>query len=349
MSHALFGERFLGVRTAAWHGLGLVLPEPVHPLEAIAQARLDFNIHTAPLLVDLGGVMTGYGKVAIVRDPTDDDPQYRVFGEAKEGYTVLNNADIARIVSPLAERWPLETVGALEQGMTMFMTLSAGEAAVRGDPIMQYFLITDTRDGQTSFRIAFTPIRVVCQNTLEAGKHAAIASATLRHVAGLEDEVGWQVTLLQQMQNVQGKMMTNFEALANAALTTKQSDAVFEAAYPYPRKPRKVLLREEVTTEMLEACGGLLAASDLSTQIYQAAIARADERRTTVRELFGKFGDEQPTLANTAWAAYNAVVEFEDFREAQGKETDPLVSALFGDRAAAKARAFEAAYAIVSR
>jgi phage/plasmid-like protein (TIGR03299 family) len=339
MSHELFGERFFGRREPAWHGLGTVFTDNPSPIEAIGRADLDYNIIKAPLMVDLDGVQTSFGRVAIVREPTHDDSQYRVFGDAQENYTVLQNREIAEIVNPLADRWPLETIGALHNGATLFLTLDAGESEINGDPIHNYFMVADKRDGGTAFDIAFTPIRVVCQNTLEAGKAAAVASASLRHTESLREEVEWRVELLEQMQQVMEKVNAGFEMMANAVLTPEGINRVIEVSYPYPRKPKKVRLADELEPGELERVGGLLDAVRIAERDYETSCQRADERRNVVRELFGTFNDEQPSLANTSWAVYNAVVEFEDYRKTQGRE-DPLVSALFGDRAKVKRWAY---------
>lgn len=344
MSHELFGERFLAREKGGWHGLGTTFDksERVTASEAIMRARMTFEIGTKPLLVDLGGVLTSYGKVAIVREPTDDDPEYRVFGEASEGYTVLQNAELAQRIDPLCEQWPVETCGALEHGMTMFLTLDAGDADVAGDPVHQYFLIDDTRDGMHALSVSFTPVRVVCKNTLVMGKEAAIASANLRHVANVDAELQWRVKLLKEMQDVQHKIMSSFEQMAHAVLSAQQANGVLALSYPYMRKPRKVEIVDALSEDERLKYAGLLSAVHHSESAYAAQRERMEERRNAAKYLYERFNDEQPDLARTAWAAYNAVVECEDYREAVKVTEDPLVSALFGERARTKERAYAA-------
>lgn len=344
MAHELFGNRYFG-RKAAWHKLGTVNKDGATPTEALAIADLDYLIDTYPLMIDVEGLHVPTGGVAIVREPVLGDNQYRVLGTANDRYTYLQNYEITEAFEPLADRWPLETIGALGEGETLFLTLDAGEEEIKGDPVHQYFLVADTRDGGTAMSIAFTPIRVVCQNTLIAGKEAAISSATLRHTSAIKDEVDWRVQLLGQMQEVQSNMMGAFEVMAETVLTDQQIDDVLTAAYPFPRKPKKVRMAEQMTGDQLARVGGLMKAVDRAERSWQTERDRAVERRGIAGELFRQFNDEQPDLARTAWAAYNAVVEFEDFREAQGAE-DPDVSALFGNRARVKQRAYSAAFGL---
>jgi len=352
MAHNLFGERFLGVREPAWHRLGIVIPDPIPLPEAIEVARANFGIIKAPLSADLGnGLLVGTEMVGLIREPTADDDQYRYLGEAKNGYTFLQNVEIAELFNPLTERWPVETVGCLGMGETIFIVLDAGEMETAGDVVHCYFTIHDTRDGRTAMGINFTPVRTVCQNTLEAGKAAAVASAELRHTISIDDEVKWRVALLREMQDVSSKVMQSFERMTKAQLTTDAITNILTYAYPYPRKPLKVAMLESLNDKEIQLFNGLLESANYSNQLWENAKARMDERRGLVEELFGKFNDENPKTANTPWALYNAVVEFEDYREPQGKETpeDADYAVLFGERAKTKARAYEKAIDVTDK
>lgn len=339
MAHNLFGERYAG-RKAGWHELGILVHEGCRPSEAVTLGRFNYRLSKAPLMVDLGGVQTSFGKVAIVREPTEDDPNWQVVGTASEDYTFLQNDELAERVDPLCEKWPLETIGALGKGETLFLCLDAGGYDVAGvDPIHRYFTMADKRDGQTALDLFFSGIRTQCENTLVMGKHAAVASAALMHGPTIGQELDWRLGLMRQMQEVQDKMTGSFDLMARTALEAGQADKVFAAAYPYRRQPRKLDLKGAVTEEELARLFGLQDSMALSEREWQAAKDRADERRTAANALYLKFNEDQPQLARTPWAAWNAVVEVEDFREAAGKENADE-ALLFGERAKAKARAF---------
>lgn len=351
MGHNLFGERFIGYREPAWHKLGLVIEERISLPDAVEMARANFGIIKAPKYAKLNGKYVELDGIAIIREPTPDDNKYVELGQAKEGYTFLQNMEIAERFNPLTDKWPLETIGVLGKGETIFMVLDAGTMEIGGQEVRCFFLITDTRDGRTSMSIHFTPLKTVCQNTLEAGKAAAVATADLRHTASLEDEVAWRVGLLGEMQNVADKVIHSYELMTQVQMTPRDVTAVLKAAYPYPRKPKKVEMLETLESEEVKQFSGLLSSANYSAKLWENAKARADERRDLVKELFGKLNDSEPENANTPWHLYNAVVEFEDFREPQGKETeeDADYAVLFGERAKTKARAYEAAVKLTER
>jgi len=343
MSHNLFGDRFLGYREPAWHHLGSVFTEPLTAVEAAERSGVaQIVVEKRPLLVDLGGVSTTIDRVAIVRQPTADDPQYRVFGDCAKNYGIIQNAVLAEHLDELTGKWPVETMGALGYGETVFMTLDAGEREIKGDHIKQYFLLTDTKDGKTGIRMHFTPVRVVCENTLIVGEGSAVASARLRHDENVEAELKWRLDLIKQLQDLAERVMLSFDLMASAQLEDEQMVEILEAAYPYPRKPAKVQLSENMTPEQAAKVEGLMDRVNQAEREWMNARQRQDERRGAAQELYGKFNDEYPDVARTPWAAYNAVCECEDWREGVGKEEVEL-SLLFGLRARAKHRAYDAA------
>jgi phage/plasmid-like protein (TIGR03299 family) len=342
MSHEVFGERFLGKREPAWHGLGQTFDAPIGALEAIETGGMDFEVSLEPIRVRLGSEYKAVDdKVAIVRHPTDDDNRYRVFGYASPNYGLLQNRTIGEILDPLTEQWPIETVGALKLGKTLFLTMKAGSQDVAGDPVEQYFLFTDTKTGSKAAQFAFTPVRVVCQNTLTLGLGQAVITATLPHHEDVQDELDWRVALLSQMQEAQVLAMTNFDQMAAAQLNSVQVNRIFNAAYPYPTKPRKLEIAEALAED-----DDLRFDADDAKSWLKLVVDRAEKRREAVKEVYAKFNDEitPKALSGTAWAAYNSVVEWEDFR---GKETEgSLYAALFGERARNKKAAFAEAVKI---
>lgn len=341
MSANLFGDRFYGFRVPAWHGLGKTFDQPLTATEAVKQGGLEYTIEKYPLVAE-GGYPTG--KYGIFRAPTIDDMQYQFLGVCGPDYGIVQNSAIAEIIDPLTKLWPVETVGALGHGETIFLTLDVGEAEVHGEPIKQFFLVTDTRDGGTSMKIAFTPIRVVCQNTLVCGLKQATISAAIQHDMNVEQVLKTRVTLLQKMSQARQATMATFEALASAAIQGDDAQAIFAAAYPEPPKSAKLELLDDYDAQSgPEMLGALYDEATRAEQSWLYYCSRTQALRDGVQSTYARLCDEHPAIGNTAWAAYNAVVEFADFREG----TEVYKSALFGARAAEKKRAFAQALTYV--
>lgn len=349
MSHNIFGNRFLGYRRPAWHEIGTVINEstgPVDPSEGVKMIDADFEIVKAPCKIEVSTVFGTFmkddpGRFAIVREPTEDTPDFAIFGHCGPDYEIVQRRDFARALDKLSKRWPLETIGVLGLGETVFFSLDAGDMDIHGEQVHQYFLVTDTVDGKTAARIAFTPVRVVCQNTLVTGLRQATITASLDHRNDFENSFNFRVDLVDKMAASQRDVMMALELLADTQISDEQADAVFAAAFPYPVMPKKMELATVISEED-KALEALRLQGVRAADSYKYYCDRADTMRNGCRWLYGKFNDEHQPVARTAWAAYNAVTECSDWRD--GADSVP-VSTLFGKRAIEKRNAFDAAIA----
>lgn len=165
MSHRIFGERFLGRREPAWHGLGQVFreDESLSVTDAFERAGLMYRFEKVPLEVPLpDGSHQQVDPVAVMREPTPDDPVWRCVAVVDPTFGIIQHVDLARQLDPLSARWPVETVGALEMGKTCFVTLKTGAYDIAKDQVERYLLISDGKGGDHALRIALVDIRVVC-------------------------------------------------------------------------------------------------------------------------------------------------------------------------------------------
>lgn len=346
MSANIFGERFLGNRVPAWHGLGTVFTDQPTAVEAVHRAGLDFKVEKMPVCVDVNGEMVQTEDFGITRFPTSDDPLYRVFGYVSDQYKVLDNLAVAEKLDRITDIWPVETAAALGKGETMFLSLDAGEWEIDGETMHQYLLFTDTKTGGRSARFALTDVRVVCQNTLSMGLRQATITAAIQHDASAEAQLEWRITLLRKVEEAKQATQALFGKLVECKLDLAEAKAVFERAYPVKTPPKRMMavseLSAEERAEFEEQGINMVDAKDW----LRIMTARMEKRREAA---LSRYQADQwtDTTAETAWAAFNAVVEVEDYR---GKPTESaLVAMLFGDRARTKAQAFEYALALASK
>jgi phage/plasmid-like protein (TIGR03299 family) len=369
MTASIFGDRFAAFREPAWHGLGTVFQERMSATDAALLAKLDYQIEqVGPLYVPkpvwINGAMqldkTALVKVegkALFRQPVPDDDVLRYLGTVSDGYEILQNMDIAKVLDPITSEFPVETAGALHAGETVFFALDAGtEQIISGDEeVRKYFVVTDRRDGGHALRCLFTAVRVVCQNTLSAAMSEASVNIAIHHRKGVKEELDFQIRTLGDMKRAMDKTMAIFRAMAERQAAVEEVEQILKAAYPEPTKPRKVAMREglelDITALKAQADGGDRVAELFlqSTRQYELARDRQDQYRVGAMELFERMNDEHPKVANTVWAAYNAVVETEDYR--RGTTNQPgesvLESIVFGDRAKTKVKAYRASVALL--
>jgi len=356
MTDAIFGDRFLG-RAPAWHGLGTVIDPstPLSVMDAMVMAKANYRVALEPVTVTAFGQTLETGKLAIVREPIEDDPQLRLFGFAGENYQVIQNFEFGQMVGDLSERegWPIETVGVLGKGETFFLTLKASSVEIEGDGEVDiYFLVSDGKDGGTATRIATTPVRVVCQNTLIMGLKAATLDASVIHRGDVHGEVAWNMDVVAQMKKAQDAVTAAMRIMAKpeTRLDPDEIEQVFEAAYPSVLPDTKAVARARTLLD------GTITLDEARAKGLQIKVSKRDAWLETVREYRGAararfviFNDEFPQVAETPWAVYNAIAETEQYRKGRSDSTISRDMLFGGYRGKAVEAAFNVAFSLASR
>ena len=174
MSHNLLMQNgqasMFYINEVPWHGLGTRLDKPATAHEAITAARLDWKVVKLPLFAGSKRIPVT-DRFAVVRRTGDliqhTDP---VLGVVSHEYTPLQNQQAFQFFDPIVGQNAAiyHTAGALGKGERVWILAQLpGHIRVAGDDITEkYLLLSNSHDGKSSVTIKFTPVRVVCQNTL---------------------------------------------------------------------------------------------------------------------------------------------------------------------------------------
>ena len=148
----------------AWHRLGVVIDGTLSAREAFSVANADFHVAGRPVFDADMQPIAGYQ--AITRMDTG-----RTLSVMTETYTPIQNESLIRIAEALHEDINMDAVCVLSDGKKVTFTARIRGAegdVVPGDPVQQYLIGCTSHDGSIPFQLLFSPIRVVCQNTLSA-------------------------------------------------------------------------------------------------------------------------------------------------------------------------------------
>lgn len=329
MGHNLFGERFADARKPAWHGLGTVLNEELSATDALERIG-GYEVKLVPATA--GGV--DLKRNAILRSPTPEDPETRVFGIVGDKYTLLTPQDICSIYDEQVSK-PIETIGALGEGETFFVSTQLPTLDVKGDEMENYLLISNPMTGLMSAEIRVTPVRVVCQNTLIASDRMSTQKLKIVHDKTAKQRMAEWLRETYSVAETTSKVLKDlFEVMASTKIKSADADQLFEASYPSPPEPKK-----NATDKIYEQ----------RVKWWDENVKLVERRREGAKTLFEGMGTGMDTKAakGTLWGAYNAVVETEDYRRGRGDDQIGA-SAVFGERAQAKKRAFSYATDLVA-
>jgi hypothetical protein len=173
-----------------WHGLGTALGES--DLYDWPSAGVKAGLNWEAELVLLVTADTG-AKVEhrAVRRKSGG----RVLGVVGPRYAILQNEDAFRWFEPFleAKEAALHTAGSLRNGSRIWVLAKLNRdplVIAQGDEVEKFLLLSHGHDGSLAVRVGFTPVRVVCANTL-AMAHGADASKLLRvkHTKDVHDNL----------------------------------------------------------------------------------------------------------------------------------------------------------------
>ncbi len=213
---------FFSVKQKAWHGLGQIVEQYPTSEEAIIHAGLDYEVKKSLLFTKgLGIVETADG---IEMGSSElDVPNYfanirtdnnAVLGVVGKDYHIVQNKDAFSFFDSIVggEGIFYETAGALGQGERIFITAKLPDyiRVGNGDDIVeQYIFLTTSHDGSGSITAAFTPIRVVCENTLNASLRNMTNVVRIKHTSGAKQRIedahkvmGLASTLSKQLEGI---------------------------------------------------------------------------------------------------------------------------------------------------
>jgi hypothetical protein len=345
MAHDLMGTNFYSYRQAAWHRLGTVSQKRQGAMEAMGTAGMLYNVEKYPVKVITPWGEIETGKFMLVREPWQGSPAAS-FGVVHERYQILQNKTIAELIAPITDEYPVETAGALGEGERIFMSLAVGTGEIGGDEIKEYFLLHEDKRGEGGLWLMYTPIRVVCKNTLTMAMGKNSNMIKLSHLGDLHSKAELEINVMAALKKARQESLEALDSLTRTPITMEEAVEAFEAAHDatqYRPKERKGFRFTNYTPDAVGSKTYMAERKRATSE--DEAHAKAMEHRirfvTDLKGLYSKFGDEFPRTGGTAWAAYNAVTEYADHRTADtGDKAGKAISALFGERSNEKQNAF---------
>ena len=177
-------ETMFSTREKPWHGLGTIVTEAPASKEALEVAGLDWKVVQKKIYTGDRQLILGYR--ANVRD-TDN----KLLGVVSDRYRVVQNEDaFAFTDSLLGEGVRYETAGSLQSGRRVWMLAKLpNEYIILGEQISSYLVFCNSHDGSGAIKVAMTPIRVVCSNTLNLALDTAKRCWTAKHTTNIADKL----------------------------------------------------------------------------------------------------------------------------------------------------------------
>lgn len=247
-------ESMFYVRETPWHGLGTRVNETLNSKEALTAAGLDWNVVQESIYTGTEELIEGYK--ANVRD---SDRQ--VLGVVTDRYKIVQNREAFAFTDELlGEGVRYETAGSLQGGRKVWLLAHLPhEYIISGERISPYLVFFNSHDGSGAIKAAITPIRVVCQNTLNLALSTAKRSWSMIHTGDMKGKMQEAKDTLFLAATYMDSLGKEFETLRRKKLTDKQVLEYIEILLPLEedstlqQKKNMKRLREDMKIRYFDA------------------------------------------------------------------------------------------------
>jgi len=243
MAHNLFyntqteQHSFFSVKEKAWHGLGQIIDQYPTSAEALKFAGLDYEVIKEDLYTtsfNSEGQAMDFSKrvkthFATIRKDTGD-----ILGIVGKDYQIVQNIEAFSFFDAIVggDGIQYETAGALGYGERIFITAKLPNYIKVGkeDLIEQYLFLTTSHDGYGSITAAFTPVRVVCQNTLNAALRNHSNCIKIRHTTGAKERLEQAHKLMGITNTLSAQLETIFNRWSKVQISDPEVKKLIQQA-----------------------------------------------------------------------------------------------------------------------
>lgn len=219
-------ETMFYVREKPWHGLGTKVDHALTSQEALVAAGLDWEIAGLPVFDGRGLQIGGYQANTRSSDGS-------VMGIVSNRYQIVQNKDAFEFTDALVgEGITYETAGSLRGGKQIWLLGKMPERYILGDKFEPFICFTNTHDGSGAVRACMTPIRVVCNNTLNAALRDASRSWSTPHRGDVRSRLEEARQTLQLAEAYMDTLAETADRMANATMDEGAVHAALDTMFP---------------------------------------------------------------------------------------------------------------------
>lgn len=247
-------ETMFYTRQKPWHGLGKMVMEAPTSAEALNLAGLDWQVIQKSIKTDDGIPVPGFK--ANIRDLDE-----RVLGVVTDRYKVVQNNEAFSFTDDLlGEGITYETAGSLQAGRrTWILAKLPHRYIISGDEVTPYLVFMNSHDGTGAIKAAMTPIRVVCNNTLNLALERAKRIWSTNHTGNIRGKMDDARNTLLYADLYMGELGKEIDNLNRLKLSDRQVYEYIDELFPLVDNPteqqRKNLMqmKEDVKIRYFDA------------------------------------------------------------------------------------------------
>ena len=301
MAHEV--ENMVYVGEEPWHGLGTKVPDGkrLSITEAITAAGLNWEVGLRHIFA---GDVDGRIRVGIHdRYATYRETDNAVLGIVGAGYRPLQNEEAFYWFQPFldAKAAAIETAGSLRGGKRIWILarVEIGQEAIKGDDeVRNYVLLSNSHDGSLAVRVGFTPVRVVCNNTLcMAHQSEASKLIRVRHTSRVLENLDGIREIMDLANKEFVATVAQYRALAKKDINAKDFEKYVRVVFDLKENSESKKVIPTIVSLFESGIG-----NDLTGKTYWGAYNAANEYLNYFR------GNSQDNTLNNLWFGDSAQI-----------------------------------------
>ena len=156
-----------------WHGLGKKVSPDLTPLQMLDEAGLNWTVRKQPAFVSIDEESVSIDRSALIRSSDN-----KILDVVSNDWNPVQNEEAFEFFNDFigAGEMQMHTAGSLKGGTIVWALAKVNESfeLFKGDKIDSYLLFSNFHKYGYSTDVRFTPIRVVCNNTLSLSLSSAV-------------------------------------------------------------------------------------------------------------------------------------------------------------------------------
>lgn len=280
----------------AWHGLGTVLDNPATAEEALRYAHLGWDVVQYPVYAGIPEKRAD-GSDALRYDEVPDrranyiEQDGTFLGVVSDRYRILQNTEAFTFFDALIEEGAAiyHSAGALRDGKTIWLLAKLPETICVNDAdcLEQYVSLTNSHDGSGAVIAFFTPVRIVCNNTLQLALQGTKNRTSIRHTGDIKSRFQEAHRILGLGKDYMATVTEMFRQLMEVRMTPKKNEEFV-----------KILLPDALIKD--------------AKIVAKAQEKLLTDRKQIMEAIYSSPGWDLPGAKGTAWGTLNGVTYWID-------------------------------------
>jgi phage/plasmid-like protein (TIGR03299 family) len=230
----------------AWHNLANRIfskDEEVTTQLMLDEAKLsNWNVRLSPLTEHISESWNDVSQAQLVLRTNPFNQETDVLATVGKRYNVIQNEELFAFADAIHDadptcRW--ESAGSLRKGKVVFGTVEIPRTMVldpqgANDETKLYLIVWTSHDGSVAVQAAVTPVRVVCQNTLNLAMRNAKQSFKIRHTQTADGKIAVARETLGLTLGYFDEFEKQAQALFAQSITDAEFSKLIQTIYPKP-------------------------------------------------------------------------------------------------------------------